>query len=356
MVHQNEMRREPIRVLIADSTRMGSELLADILQRNSHFRVVGCAADWNEVVSFLPSRPEIAVIAADFEKTSGGLETTHRLAERYPEIKSVMLLDKASDRDLVVQSFRVGARGIFSRAESVRDVTKCICSVRKGEIWATPEQIGYLLEALKNSAPSRFVSSDGITLLTDREQEVVCYVAEGLGNREIAGKMKLSEHTVKNHLFRIYSKLGIRSRVEIMFAAMSQGLSTRSEAGSTASKSDAELFQWYLRQADYGPYAQYMVGKMYIEGRGMEQDFTTGYAWLLLSEESAKEVVATSKELRENVAAQIDKEHLKQATREALKRWQDSHSPDEHPPHMLVPESPTAEVEELVGGVVDKAG
>lgn len=121
-----------------------------------------------------------------------------------------------------------------------------------------------------------------------------------LGNREVAQKMNLSENKPPRE------SCGARERCE-------------------APKSDVELFQWYLRQADYARFAQYVVGRMYIEGRGVKQDELTGYMWLLLSEESATEVIANSRTLQKGVAAHIDREGLGRARRAALQRWHTRH-------------------------------
>lgn len=252
------LHREPIRLLIADSTRMGSELLADALRRDPRFTVVGCAGDWNELVRLLPSQPQVTLMAWDFKQSSGGLECTRRLVEEDGGARIVMLLDDASNRDAVVEAFRAGAQGVCSRAESVNAMGKCIHSVHTAGVSASGEQLGFLLEALRNSSSLRSLGPDGLSLLSDREQEVVRYVAEGIGNQEIARRMKLSPHTVKNHLFRIYQKLGISSRVEIAFAVMSQppdahapSVSLRPE--NADSQDGSELLLPCLQESDHNP-------------------------------------------------------------------------------------------------------
>jgi DNA-binding NarL/FixJ family response regulator len=86
--------------------------------------------------------------------------------------------------------------------------------VHKGQIWANSYFSS--LEAFMNSTPLRVVNSTGRHLLTERENEVANLVAQGMTNREIAGKLGVGEHTVSNYLFRIYEKLGISSRVELV--------------------------------------------------------------------------------------------------------------------------------------------
>jgi DNA-binding NarL/FixJ family response regulator len=82
----------------------------------------------------------------------------------------------------------------------------------------------HILEALKTSTPLRVINSKGSYVLAPREDEVASLVAEGMTNRQIAHKLGVAEHTVSNYLFRIYDKLGISSRVELVLYVLKQGL------------------------------------------------------------------------------------------------------------------------------------
>jgi DNA-binding NarL/FixJ family response regulator len=95
--------------------------------------------------------------------------------------------------------------------------------VHLGEIFATAEQLNYLLDSVCQVPSLRVVSANGEKLLTSREEQVVALVADGLSNRDVAGELGLSEHTVKKYLFRIFEKLGISSRVELVLYALHQG-------------------------------------------------------------------------------------------------------------------------------------
>jgi DNA-binding NarL/FixJ family response regulator len=133
-----------------------------------------------------------------------------------------MLLD-TPERTQVVESFRAGARGVFSRSDSLKSLAKCIYCVSQGQVWANSKELRYLLEALGEALPMRMIDAKGAVLLSRREQEVVRCVAEGLSNREIAQRLGLTEHTVKNYLFRIFDKLGVSKRVEVVLYAYSLG-------------------------------------------------------------------------------------------------------------------------------------
>jgi DNA-binding NarL/FixJ family response regulator len=141
-----------------------------------------------------------------------------------------MLLDSAR-RDLVVEAFRIGSRGVFCRCDPLKLLPKCVRTVHAGQIWANAEQIEFVFRAFAEAPVTRLLSADGEVLLSAREQQVVRFVAEGFNNREIAAQLELSEHTVKNYIFHIFNKLGISSRVELVLYAVSQRPSSKLKAG-----------------------------------------------------------------------------------------------------------------------------
>lgn len=213
-----------IRVLAADSTRMNSQLLASALERDKRFQVLDSAADARGfIASVLKEQPLVVIISAEIDgMPRKGFEVAREIHALRPETRIVMLLD-SSERSLVVEAFRAGARGVFSRSESLRSLAKCIYCVSQGQVWANSKELRYLLEALGEALPLKVIDARGAELLSRREQEVVRCVAEGLSNREIAQRLGLTEHTVKNYLFRIFDKLGVSKRVEVVLYAYSLG-------------------------------------------------------------------------------------------------------------------------------------
>ena len=102
----------------------------------------------------------------------------------------------------------------------MESLSKCIRSVYEGQIWANSEQVSFVVEALASSPVVRAVDANGLSLLSKREMDVVRSLAEGLTNREIAERLGLSQHTIKNYLFRVYDKLGVSSRLELLFMTL----------------------------------------------------------------------------------------------------------------------------------------
>jgi DNA-binding NarL/FixJ family response regulator len=103
----------------------------------------------------------------------------------------------------------------------MRLLGRCIVAVHSGQVWASSSDLQRVLGELEKTVPFRCVNARGEVLLTRREEEIIPLVARGLTNKEISTNLRLSEHTIKNHLFRIYEKLGISSRVELILYAVS---------------------------------------------------------------------------------------------------------------------------------------
>jgi len=215
---------EVIRVLAADSNRMNSQLLASALERDKRFQMLDAAPDARGIVAaVLREKPAVVVIGAEIDGNARkGFEVVRELRGVRPETRVVMLLD-SGERSQVVEAFRAGARGVFSRNEPLKLLAKCIHCVHQGQIWANSKELRYLLDALGEALPLRVIDAKGAELLSRREQEVVRCVAEGMSNREIAQRLGLTEHTVKNYLFRIFDKLGVSKRVEVVLYAYRLG-------------------------------------------------------------------------------------------------------------------------------------
>lgn len=213
-----------ITVLLADSKPMESQLLAGSL-RHRGFNVLPCANEVSSILEFVESGGANVAVMSCTAAYSGlpdmtALRTLHLT---HPQIPKVCLMESVT-RELAVQAFRSGARGLFCLADSsFQTFCECIERVHRGEIFATTEQLNYLLDAVCQVPSLQVVSANGEKLLTSREEQVVALVADGLTNRDVAAELGLSEHTVKKYLFRIFEKLGISSRVELVLYALNHG-------------------------------------------------------------------------------------------------------------------------------------
>jgi len=196
---------------------MDCEVLAASLRRASgRCKVAGTAASVAEARAMMKQhRPQVALVSPHLaEGPLAGFDLVQEMRESFPATRAIMLLDSMEPR-MVIYSFQVGAKGVFSRDRSVEALAKCIEVVHRGQIWAGTNELQIILQAMARRTPFEPRSATGIKLLTSREAEVAALVADGLRNREISERLKLSAHTVKNYLYRVYEKLGISSRVEL---------------------------------------------------------------------------------------------------------------------------------------------
>ncbi len=216
---------EAIQVLVADSSPIQSQLLTRALRARREFHVSTVALEAAALHGFMQSNPADIVLIAGNNLPDLSLLRWLRIS--YPKVAPVLLVER-EDREMVVNAFRAGAKGLFLFNHGpFRTLCKCITCVSRGEIWINSQQMRYLLDALSEVPTLRLVSASGRSLLTPREEQVVALVADGLSNREVAGELGLSEHTIKKYLLRIFDKLGISTRVELVLYAVSHGENRR---------------------------------------------------------------------------------------------------------------------------------
>jgi DNA-binding NarL/FixJ family response regulator len=230
MTNESVPSRTGISILLADSKQIENQLLTGALSSRG-FEVFPCDANIAAILELAEKGvAQVVVIScAGVNSAPPDMAALRTLHLTYPHIPKVFLME-VDDREVAVQAFRFGARGIFCLADSsFQLLCECIERVYRGEICATTQQLNYLLDALCQVAPLHIASAGGVNLLTSREEQVVALVSDGLSNRSVAGELGLSEHTVKKYLFRIFDKLGISSRVELVLYAVHHG--SPSQAG-----------------------------------------------------------------------------------------------------------------------------
>lgn len=206
-------------MLVADSVSMSCHLLADALERSALYTAVAAATPKKVLQLLEKERFEVLLLGSAF--SSDPIESIHfvsQLRSSHPEVGVVVLLDNL-DRNLVVEAFRSGVRGVFSRSESFESLCKCIRCVHEGQVWISSVGLHFVLEALVEHGPmvSRL---PGARQLSKREEQITVLVAEGYSNREISERLALSEHTIKNYLFRVFEKLGVTTRVGLTLYAL----------------------------------------------------------------------------------------------------------------------------------------
>jgi DNA-binding NarL/FixJ family response regulator len=181
---------------------------------------------------------DLAIISAELDsRGQSGFDLATSVAHAYPELPIVLLLMQSTPNS-VVSAFRSGARGVVSREQPISLFLNCIQQVRKGFLWAGGREAEVLLGVLRNlPTPSLFSEMP----LTERELQIVRCAAAGKTNRSIASELALSEHTIKNYLFRIFEKIGVSSRIELLFYLTCRGQNVNLSEASSGMDSDGPV-------------------------------------------------------------------------------------------------------------------
>ena len=205
---------------------MGCQLLSHELEKSVYgIEVIGCRSSSPEVDPNLVRTADVALISSNLrDGPLSGFKVLRSLRLlQEPALRTVMLLDRDDPgSDHSGGAFRYGASGVFERDASCESLCKCIRRVHDGQVWANNQQVLYLIQALKTASTVTKGYSRLRSILTRREEDIVKLVLEGKTNREIALALGLSEHTVKNHLFRLFKKVGVSSRSELMAYSLQQ--------------------------------------------------------------------------------------------------------------------------------------
>jgi len=149
-----------------------------------------------------------------------GLRLISDLSNEHALLKTVILTDSLNDQQ-TIEALRLGVQGMVLKTMPVSLLLQCLQKVAAGGQWLEKKSIGKAFELmLRKEAGARRVA----TILTERETEIMCLVATGLSNLQIAEKLVLSLGTVKIHIHNIYSKLGVKNRVDLTLYAQKKGL------------------------------------------------------------------------------------------------------------------------------------
>ena len=216
----------PIRVLVADDQELVRTGFALILTTEDDIEVVGQAADGHQAVD-LAHRHAPDVVLMDVRMPNlDGIEATGRLvgpAATPPAPVRVLMLTTFDLDDHVYAALRNGASGFLLKDTPPEDLVRAIRVVAAGDALLAPTVTRRLIAELSR-VPARPSPPPELDTLTDREREVLGLVARGLSNAEIAAELVLGETTVKTHVGRILTKLGLRDRVQAVVLAYESGL------------------------------------------------------------------------------------------------------------------------------------
>jgi DNA-binding NarL/FixJ family response regulator len=215
---------DSVRVVLVDDQELVRSGLRRILRRRDGFEIVAECADGADLPGVLDEH-EVDVVLMDLRmREVDGITATRRLAER-DDAPPVLVLTTFDDDEMLSGALRAGAAGFLLKDSSADDLIRAVRTVAAGDSWLDPAVTGRVLTSYRRSSPAEPSAAEvAHETLTARELEVLLAMAAGRSNPEIAGMLFISELTVKSHIGRIFTKLGLRDRPAAIVYAYDHGL------------------------------------------------------------------------------------------------------------------------------------
>jgi DNA-binding NarL/FixJ family response regulator len=212
-----------IRVVVADDESGYRKALSSVLASAPDIDLVGVAMNGREAFDLVMQK-DAEVLLTDIQMpTMDGLECLRELAKRKRDTAVVILTVHEDDQN-VFEAVRAGAISYLLKTSTPKDVVDAIRRAQKGETTLTPAIASKVLSEFRRQKEDTDVDDEHLYELSDREQEILEFIARGLRNRDIAGKLHLAEKTVKNHVSNILKALHVNSRTEAAMKALKERL------------------------------------------------------------------------------------------------------------------------------------
>ena len=229
-----------LKILIVEDQQLIREGLVALLSLEDGLTIIGEAENGIAALDFLEvlppdERPDVALMDMRMP-VMDGVATTQAISQRYPAVK-VLVLTTFDDEELISKAMAVGAKGYLLKDTPSEELAMAIRSVAKGYghfgpgivqkmMGALPQTASVIESPLEQAGEVKTTELPAeIAALTPREKEVLAHLGNGASNREIAEALYISEGTVKNHVTRILSQLGLRDRTQAALLAQSSQLS-----------------------------------------------------------------------------------------------------------------------------------
>lgn len=214
-----------IRVLVAENHAVVRAGLEELLENADDIEVVGAAADGEEAVAMAKEHGPDVILMDLSMPVMGGMEATRLVLDAEPEVR-IVVLTAFSDRDRILGALDAGAVGYLLKDTEPADLLDGIRAAARGDAPLAPKAGRALLASRAEQRSPE---------LTDREKEVLSLVASGLPNKVIAGRLEISEKTVKAHLTKVFQRIGVSDRTQAALWAQRHGIGESAGGGHETS-------------------------------------------------------------------------------------------------------------------------
>lgn len=216
------MGRRSISVFLAEDQHVVRRALRAYLERAPDIEFMGEASDGITLQeSLVEHQPDVLIMDVQMPNHDP-VETVTWLREEYPELK-ILALSAHRSPQYIVDLYQAGAAGYMLKDDPSEDLVGAVRRIASGREYISPQAATVLVHHLRGTGNNR------ISQLTDREKEVLVLMAHGYRNDAIAEQLFISEHTVRNHITHIFSKLDVDNRVEAVTMALAAKLVTLTE-------------------------------------------------------------------------------------------------------------------------------
>ena len=211
------MSEKNIRVLLADDHKLFRQGLKALMDMEDGISIIGEAVDGEQAIALTDElKPDVLVLDIQMPGING-IKAAAKILATNPEVK-ILALSRHSERRYISEMFRVGASGYILKDTAIEELMKAIETVVDGHIYCSSDLVGVVMQEFKGRLKGEKKS------LTEREIQVLKFIAEGLQTKEIANQMNLSIKTISTYRQRIMTKLDIHNVVDLTKYAIKHGL------------------------------------------------------------------------------------------------------------------------------------
>jgi DNA-binding NarL/FixJ family response regulator len=222
-----------IRVLIADDQTIVRAGFTALLAAQPDIEVVAEGGDGREAVRLAEAhRPDVVLMDIRMPEMDGIDATKRILSDPANSATRVLVLTTFDVDEYVYEALAAGASGFLLKDSTAEDLVSAVRVVARGDALLAPQVTGRLIREFARQRRNRPQAAPELATLTARETEVLELIASGLSNAEIAGRLVVSEHTVKTHVARVFMKLGLRDRAQAVVLAYESGIVTPGGSGA----------------------------------------------------------------------------------------------------------------------------
>lgn len=217
----------PVRLLICDDHRVLTDALATVVGLDDGLELVGAPVhDAQSAIDLCAEQlPDVVLMDIELKGGMSGIEATKRIKETSPATKVIIMTAHDDDR-LLVDAVEAGASGFLSKDEAAQELLSAAKSAAEGEVLIDPMTLARILPQVAREREQQRGALALLNDLTDREQEILSLLAQGMRNDDIATKLYISPQTVQTHVRNILGKLRVHSKLEAVAFAVKHGTIT----------------------------------------------------------------------------------------------------------------------------------